>query len=112
MLVTAPDAGAVTGAYAALKRFRTSDPGLPAGLVVNRISSPGEGAALAERIASAARAFLGGPELEILGWVSSGAGDAVPFIVRAPRSAAAAGVRLCVRRLSARWRRRRSASAA
>jgi MinD-like ATPase involved in chromosome partitioning or flagellar assembly len=118
VLVTAPDAGAVTGAYAALKRFRTSDPGLPAGLVVNRISSPGEGAALAERMASAARAFLGGPELEILGWVladnevSSGARDAAPFIVRAPRSAAAAGVRLCVRRLSARWRRGRSASAA
>lgn len=111
VLVAAPDAEAVRGAYSALKRFRTSDPDLPAGLVVNCVASPGEGAALAERIASAARALLGGPGVEVLGWVledaevRSESRDAAPFIVRSPRSAAAAGVRLCARRLSAGWRK-------
>ncbi len=111
VLVTTPDAEAVRGAYLALKRLRHSDPDLAAGLVVNRAGSPEEGAALGERIASAARAFIRGPELDVLGWVlddaeASRAGmNDRPLVAANPRSAAAAGIRLCVRRLWSRWRR-------
>ncbi len=112
VLVASPDAAAVKGVYIALKRFRRADPDLEAGIVVNRVSAPEEGSTLAERIAAAARAFIGGPGLEVLGWAiedrtrlrSGRAGE--PLLRSNPRSAAAAGMRLCARRLWSRWRPR------
>lgn len=110
VLVTTPDAEAVKGVYLALKRFRESDPGLTAGIVVNRAGAPEEGVTLGERIASAARAFIRGSELDVLGWVledrHSAAAKGRPFVAASPRSAAAAGIRLCVRRLWSRWQPR------
>lgn len=69
VVVASPDPEAVKGAYLALKRVRASEPELPAGLIVNRARSPEEGAALAERVASAARAFIRGSTTEVLGWI-------------------------------------------
>jgi len=117
VLVAAPDPEAVKGVYLALKRFRRSDPELPAGIVVNRAFSPAEGAAVAERVASAAAAFIPGPAPEVLGWVLDdpelfrSEAEGRPASAAAPRSAAAAGVRLCARRLWSRWRPRWSTAA-
>ncbi len=104
LLVTTPGAASVAGACLVLRRHRSADPDLPAGLVVNRAASPGEGAATAERIASVALGLVPGPELKVLGWVLDDpmalAGSAeAPMVTSAPGSAAAAGIRMCVRRL-------------
>jgi MinD-like ATPase involved in chromosome partitioning or flagellar assembly len=117
VLVTTPQKRSVTGAYIALKRFRRSDPDLPVGIVVNRAASPEAGATLAERIASAAQSFIPGPRPEVLGWVLADAKVAnarrpdVPIVIASPRSPASSGMRLCARRLWARWRPRWSAAA-
>jgi MinD-like ATPase involved in chromosome partitioning or flagellar assembly len=118
VLVTTSCREAIAGAYLSLKSFRRSDPELPAGVVVNRARSPEEGAALGERIASAASSFLHGPRVEVLGWVledpqvADAPGARGPVIVSSSRSPAASGIRLCARRLWARWRPRWSTAAA
>jgi len=118
VLVATPERDAITGAYVALKRFRKSDPELSTGIVMNRVRTPGEGAALGERIASAATSLLGGPRVEVLGWVledlevARARCDRGPVVVTSPRSAAATGIRLCARTLWGHWRPRWSAAAA
>jgi hypothetical protein len=118
VLVATPDAEAVTGVYSALKRCRRSDPGIPAGLVVNRARSAAEGAALAERVATVSRAFLGGPGLEVLGSIPEDPEALLAgrrgrrFAAASPLCAAGAGVRLCAKRLWSRWRPRWSVIAA
>ena len=112
VLVATPDEEGVRGVYVALKRFRSTTPGLPAGVILNRAGSPGNGATLGARIASAAKAFIFGPDLDVLGWILEDAESVAldsmrrPFSVARPGSAAAAGVRLCARRLWSRWPRR------
>lgn len=112
VLVATPDEEGVRGVYVALKRFRSSTPELPAGVIVNRVACPGNGATLGARIASAAQAFICGPDVDVLGWILEDAEAAAvdsrvrPFTVARPGSAAAAGVRLCARRLWSRWPRR------
>ncbi|MHC5057333.1 MAG: hypothetical protein ACYTKD_21880 [Planctomycetota bacterium] len=112
VLVATPDEEGVKGVYLALRRFRSATPDLPAGVIVNRVACPGNGATLGARIASAARAFICGPDIDVLGWVLEDVEAAAvdsrgrPFAVARPGSAAAAGVRLCARRLWSRWPRR------
>lgn len=112
VLVATPDEEGVRGVYLALKRFRVASPDLPAGVIVNHVACPGNGATLGARIASAAKAFICGPDIDVLGWIledgESIAGDSRrrPFTVARPGSVAAAGVRLCARRLWSRWPRR------
>ena len=112
VLVATPDEDGVRGVYVALKRFRSATPELPAGVIVNRVGCPGDGATLGARIASAAQAFICGPDVDALGWILEDAEAAAvdsrgrPFAVTRPTSAAAAGVRLCARRLWSRWPRR------
>jgi hypothetical protein len=118
VVVARSDREGITGAYLALKRFRRSDPELPAGVVVNAVAHPAEGAEIANRIASAASSFLHGPQVEALGWVlddptvAQSSCDAGPVIISSPRSPAASGIRLCARRLWAHWRPRWSTAAA
>ncbi len=112
VLVATPDEAGVRGAYLALKRFREASPELPAGVIVNRVACPGNGATLAARMASAAQAFICGPDIDVLGWILEDAEAAAvdsrgrPFAAVRPGSKAAAGIRLCARRLWSRWPRR------
>ena len=112
VLVATPDEEGVRGVYVALKRFRLATPDLPAGVIVNHVACPGNGATLGARIASAAQAFICGPDVDVLGWILEDAEVAAidsrgrPFSVARPGSVAAAGVRLCARRLWSRWPRR------
>jgi MinD-like ATPase involved in chromosome partitioning or flagellar assembly len=112
VLVATPDEAGIRGVYLALKRFRAASPELPAGVIVNRVACPGNGATLGARIASAAQAFICGPDVDVLGWVLKDAEAAAvdargrPFVAVRPGSRAAAGIRLCARRLWSRWPRR------
>jgi hypothetical protein len=112
VLVATPDEEGIRGVYLALKRFRMATPDLAAGVIVNHVACPGNGATLGARIASAAKAFICGPDIDVLGWILEDgeaiAGDSRrrPFTVAKPGSVAAAGVRLCARRLWSRWPRR------
>ncbi len=59
VLVTTPDATAMTDAYAFLKVLRRQDAGARVRLVVNRAPSPSEACRVADRIRAVAAKFLG-----------------------------------------------------
>src|SRR5262249_33811029 len=66
VVVTVPEAAALTDAYALIKLVHAQLPALPIDVLVNRIGSPDEGAQAFDRLAAAATRFLGRP-LEYLG---------------------------------------------
>lgn len=111
--VSAAGGGPFAGPFGLLGRTLARDPWRPVGLVVNRAAGHAEGAALAGRFATLARAFLGG-EIEVLGWiledpeVRRAKALGAPVVRVAPLSAAAAGVRQCARNLWRTLRPRRS----
>lgn len=111
--VSAAGGGSLAGPLGLLGRTLARDPWRPVGLVVNRAAGHAEGAALAGRFATLARAFLGG-EIEVLGWiledpeVRRAKALGAPVVRVAPLSAAAAGVRQCARNLWRTLRPRRS----
>lgn len=117
VLITTPEDESVKQVYSMLKRLRRTDPDTPVGLIVNNASKAGEGVILAERIASVAKTFIRGKELEVLGWInrfvdSDNAENAEPIITRRPCSAAAVSFRRCVKILWSRWQPRWSVVAA
>ncbi|MBL8863495.1 MAG: P-loop NTPase [Planctomycetes bacterium] len=68
LLVTTPDVTALTDAYAFLKVLVQRDAGSAPCFVVNRATSAGEAAEVAERLRGAVRKFLG-RDLPCLGWL-------------------------------------------
>ncbi len=59
IIVTVPEAAALTDAYALIKLVHAQLPGLPMDLVVNRVAEAGEGEQAFQRLAGAADRFLG-----------------------------------------------------
>ena len=69
VVVTVPEAPALTDAYALIKLVHAQLPSLPIDVLVNRTAAPGEAEQAFERLATAAQRFLGRP-LEFLGGLS------------------------------------------
>lgn len=65
VIVTAPEIGALTDAYALIKLVHAQLPALPLDVVMNRVEAPGDGRHAFERLAVATERFLGKP----LGWL-------------------------------------------
>ena len=98
LLVTNPEVTALSDAYAVFKRAEAVNPGVRAGVVVNRAEDREVALSAHERLAAVSRRFLG-RDLELAGWVQ--ADPEVPRSVRSREplllgsggSPAAAGIR-------------------
>ncbi|GAB4330143.1 MAG: hypothetical protein Kow0099_00540 [Candidatus Abyssubacteria bacterium] len=101
IVVTTPEATAITDAYALTKLSLERAPGFRIGIVANRVKSAREGALALRRISDCARRFLGRSPLE-LGYVwedstvRRAVNEGIPFSVGYPQSKAS----LCMHRLA------------
>lgn len=104
LLVTTPEPTSVADAYTTLKALSHRNPDLDVKLVVNQVERPEEGSAVAERIGTTARDFLG-LSVAYLGSVPRDAsvGQAVrrkvPFLVAYPNAPASRAVEAMAQRL-------------
>ena len=98
LLVTNPEVTALSDAYAVFKRAEAVNPGVRAGVVINRAEDREVALEAHDRLAAVSKRFLG-RDLELAGWVP--ADPAVPRSVRArvplmltgAESSASAGIR-------------------
>ncbi len=97
LIVTTPDVTALTDAYAFLKVLLQRRPDCAPLFVVNRATSAEEGAAVAERLRSVSRKFLG-REPRCLGWIPEdravvhSVAARQPLVIAEPGSPAAAAL--------------------
>ena len=68
LLVTNPEVTALSDAYAVFKRAETVNPGIRAGVVINRAEDRNVALEAHERLSAVSKRFLG-RELELAGWV-------------------------------------------
>ena len=104
LVVTTPEATAITDAYALIKLGLQRNPCSRMGIVANRVKSADAGAATLGRISACTRRFLGHSPLE-LGciWEDSNVrrsvNECVPLAVRYPQSRASVAIRKLARTL-------------
>ncbi len=106
LIVTGPEPTAITDAYALIKCLvKQSDRRSGIGLIVNNARDGEDASGVHERMARAARHFLG-HDLPLTGWIAHDlrVGEAVrqrkPLLLSSPRSPAAVGVRSLADRLA------------
>lgn len=101
ILVTTPEPPAITDAYAVIKMLHSRNPAVKIRLVINRVTSDGEGKMTADKLAMVAKRFL---EMEIhsLGYVAddSHVSKAVkqqrPFLLAYPQAQSSRSIRSLV----------------
>lgn len=105
LVVTTPEPTSLADGYATIKALANRSPGVVIKLVVNQVESKAEADAVAERIISTARTFLG-LSVEHLGevprdpYVWRAVREQTPFIYRYPQAPASRAVQAMGRRLN------------
>jgi len=99
LLVTNPEVTALSDAYAVFKRAEAVNPGVRAGVVINRAEDREVALAAHERLTAVSKRFLG-RDLELAGWVQAdpeiprSVRSREPLLLGASESPAAAGIRI------------------
>jgi len=98
LLVTNPEVTALSDAYAVFKRAEAVNPGVRAGVVINRAEDREVALAAHDRLAAVSKRFLG-RDLELAGWVPAdpeipkSVRSRAPLLLGASESPAAVGIR-------------------